>query len=206
MPITDRQKKEGAIEIGPDTAEQPELLIDDDEANGAYHVEVYDEDIRIGHDQTGVQGRTLSAGVTHTVTNLRGQPLYAKSLGGTAYARVIRASAEVDSQPTRDVNVDGTEGALPVEVVEPDTTSVESFRFDLSGGVEQLDPNTVPAGVQVVVQAHPDNSAPVEVGSQSNPVMVLDPGVRIVYDVVNTDQIGVNGTAGDQVNVTHEVI
>lgn len=235
-----------------------EKIITDDRGNRTYLVEVTGgNDLRVSHNKRyAADGTTLSAGQTHTVSNLRGEQLFAAAFEGPTAIRVREASADVQSQPQREVSVidgnvtisdsldvsnrsareigkarlmdsDGvlidpatessltsvlprqidtwSAGTLPVDIQEPETTGVESFTHSLSGSLETVDSSAVPAGVEVVFQADPDNSGDIQIGSTGNPSIVLEPRSTITFDVMNTDQIGVNGNAGDELNVTHEV-
>ena len=236
-----------------------ERIIRDEEANRPYLVEVTGSNpVRVGHTKRYARdGNTLSGRQTHTVSNLRGEELYAAAFDGPTAIRVRVAAADVQSQPEREVTVvegdiriddeldlsdrfgreigkarlqnsDGVlidpatdntlgselprridtwnAGTLSVDVQEAETTGVDSFQFELSGGgAESLPSNTVPAGVAVVVQAEPTNTEGLRIGDPADPTISLAPSGTISYDVTNTNQIGVEGAEGDAVNVTYEV-
>lgn len=89
--------------------QEVERIITDDEGNRTYLVEVTGVNpIRIDHNKRyALDGTTLSAGQTHTVSNLRGQELYAAAHAGSSSLRVRYAGADVRSQPEREVSVVG---------------------------------------------------------------------------------------------------
>lgn len=97
-------------------------IIDSDRANQAFIVEIYDNPVRISHDQQYVKSRgtTLREG-THRLSNLRGQELYAIAHEGNARLRVNVASSDVDTMPERDVTV--LEGDVQIDDGTVDVTS-----------------------------------------------------------------------------------
>lgn len=86
-----------------------EKIITDDQGNKTYLIEVVGaNDVRVSHSKRYAgDGTTLSAGQTHTVSNLRGERLYAAAFDGQTALRVREASADVQSQPQREVSVVG---------------------------------------------------------------------------------------------------
>lgn len=86
-----------------------EKIITDDQGNKTYLIEVVGaNDVRVSHSKRYAgDGTTLSAGQTHTVSNLRGERLYAAAFAGDTALRVREASADVQSQPQREVSVVG---------------------------------------------------------------------------------------------------
>jgi len=118
---------------------------------------------------------------------------------------LVDPSTDGSTTPDKREVANWSAGTLSVAVDEPQTTDITSFSHVLAGGTETLPDNAVPAGVNVVVQAEPTNTDDVRIGEPTNPVMSLSGSGTISYDVTNTNQIGVDGTADDQVNVTFEV-
>lgn len=88
---------------------QTEKIITDDEGDRTYLIEVVgNNDVRVSHNKRYAgDGTTLSAGQTHTVSNLRGERLFAAAYDGATAIRVREASADVQSQPEREVSVVG---------------------------------------------------------------------------------------------------
>lgn len=95
------------LEVGPDETER--IITESDAESGlAYIVEVSNAPIRFAHQKRNAdRGAELSAGMTHTLTNLRGKPIYITGVGGTASVRVRPAGADVNSQPPKGVTVEG---------------------------------------------------------------------------------------------------
>jgi hypothetical protein len=89
--------------------QEVERIITDDEGDRTYLIEVTGTNpIRVDHNKRyALDGTTLSAGQTHTVSNLRGQELYAAAHAGQSSFRVRYAGADVQSQPEREVSVVG---------------------------------------------------------------------------------------------------
>ncbi|TKX79274.1 hypothetical protein EXE53_16735 [Halorubrum sp. SD626R] len=54
----------------------------------------------------------MSAGQSHTVTNLRGKKLYAAAFDGATAIRVRRAAADVQAQPERNVTIEAGEVSI----------------------------------------------------------------------------------------------
>jgi len=86
---------------------ESERIITDDESNRTYLVEVIgDNPVRISHNKRyASDGTTLSAGQTHTISNLRGEELYAAAYDGETVIRVREASADVNSQPVKEIDI-----------------------------------------------------------------------------------------------------
>ena len=104
----------GQTQIDLDDGEV-ERIIRDEEANRAYLVEVTGPNpVRVGHTKRYARdGNTLSGRQTHTVSNLRGEELYAAAFDGPTAIRVRVAAADVESQPQREVTV--VEGDVEIE-------------------------------------------------------------------------------------------
>jgi len=80
-----------------------------------------------------------------------------------------------------------------------------SFSETVGTAASTLSSNAIPDGVDVVVQADPDNTANVYVGSESTQAAVLQPGQSTTLGVSNTDVIGVRAAADtQQVNILGE--
>lgn len=70
--------------------------------------EVYQNPIRFSHKKRSAErGATLSAGIPHTLSNFRGQGIWVAAYDGDAQVRVRPAGADFESQPTREVTVEG---------------------------------------------------------------------------------------------------
>lgn len=70
--------------------------------------EVYQNPIRFSHKKRSAErGATLSAGIPHTLSNFRGQGIWVAAFDGDAQVRVRPAGADFESQPTREVTVEG---------------------------------------------------------------------------------------------------
>lgn len=117
------------IEVGTDEAER--IITESDAQSGmAFIVEVTGAPIRFAHDKRNAdRGAELSPDMSHTLTNLRGQPIWITARGGTASVRVRPAGADVQSQPPKGVKVEG-------DVVISSSIGIE----DSSGS--QIDPAT----------------------------------------------------------------
>jgi hypothetical protein len=74
-----------------------------------------------------------------------------------------------------------------------------------STSAEQLDSNSVPNGVEVVVQAQTTNSGSVFVGNSTNQPIELSKGSHVSLNVTDTDKIHVQTpNSGDGVGVLFE--
>lgn len=84
-----------------------ERIITDEQGNRTYLVEVIGTNpVRISHSKRyASDGTTLSAGQTHTISNLRGEELYAAGYQGDTEIRVREASADVTSQPVKEIDI-----------------------------------------------------------------------------------------------------
>jgi len=128
------------LEVG-----DPEKIIEDDEANRAYIIEVVgDNPVRVDHrERYAADGTTLSQGQSHTVSNLRGKRLYAAAFEGPTSIRVRLAAADVTSQPEREVSV--VEGdvsiSAAIDVEDRADREIGKLRVQNSDGV-LVDPAT----------------------------------------------------------------
>ena len=85
-----------------------EEIIPADQANKKYIIEVAGAPVRIGHTKRYAKdGTKLEPGRNHTVGNLRGERLFAAAVDGEAQLLINQAAADVDSQPGRDVVIEG---------------------------------------------------------------------------------------------------
>ena len=126
-----------------DEAETDEI-IRDDEADRAYIIEVVGQNpIRVDHrERYATDGTTLSAGQSHTVSNLRGKRLYAAAHAGPSAIRVREAAADVSSQPERNVTIEAGEvNVESVDVEDRPAREIGKARLQDSGGV-LIDPAT----------------------------------------------------------------
>jgi len=95
-----------AIEIKP--GEPQEVISDTDVGTTPYIVEVRDADVRFAHKKRQAdRGATLTAGQTHTLSNFRGSGIWLAAPEATATVRVRPAGASLDSQPSKDVRIEG---------------------------------------------------------------------------------------------------
>jgi hypothetical protein len=117
--------------------------------------------------------------------------------GGT----LIDPATDGTSTPDKREVATWTAGTIPTDVQEDTFTTTTSFTHSLSGSLESLTSNTVPAGVDVIIQYDPADSNTAFVG---DPGIKLEPGDAVTLDVTNTDQIQVNGTNGDTLRVLYE--
>lgn len=167
--------------------EEVERIIQDDEANENYLIEVTgDNPIRVGHTKRyALDGTTLSAGQTHTIDNLRGQELYAAAHAGQTAIRVRLAAANVQSQPERDVRVIGD-----VTVAQQTNESdVSTFSIDTNAdqsAPDNLPDQDVPDGFAVVLLADSSNDEDIYLDD-----FPLSPGASIALSVSNTSNIEV---------------
>ena len=94
------------IEIEPGAPK--EVISDDDVGNTPFIVEVKDAPVRFAHKKRqAARGATLSAGQTHTLSNFRGSGIWLAAPEATATVRVRPAGASLDSQPSKDVRIEG---------------------------------------------------------------------------------------------------
>ena len=181
---------------------ETERIIRDEEANRSYLIEVTgDNPIRVGHTKRyASDGNTLSAGQTHTVGNLLGDELFASAFDGPTAIRVRVAAADVDSQPSKDVNV--VEGEINVQgdVTRPNASSVTSFSQTINSSTNLIS-QEVPDGFDVLLLADDQNDADVLIDG-----FPLAPGDATTIGVEDTSQISVDVESGDQqVHVLTEV-
>jgi len=117
----------------------PERIITDDDADRAYIVEVVGPNpVRVDHrSRYAADGTTLSAGQSHTVSNLRGKELYAAAFEGNTAIRVRLAAADVQSQPEREVSV--VEGDVSIssdiDISDREAREIGKARVEGSSGV-----------------------------------------------------------------------
>ena len=81
-------------------------IIKSSDAHTSYIIEVAGNPIRVGHRRgyTADRGTTLRVG-QHTVSNLRGESLFAAAHDGDASLRINEAAADVDPHAEKDVTV-----------------------------------------------------------------------------------------------------
>jgi len=117
-----------------------EKLITDDQGDRTYLVEVTGANsIRVSHTKRyAPDGTTLSAGQTHTVSNLRGERLYAAAYDGATAVRVREAAADVQSQPEKEVSVINGDVTISSQQLTDILTELENQRTIL----EQIEANT----------------------------------------------------------------
>ena len=114
-------------------------IIGDDRADMAYICEVKDAPIRIGHQRRYAKdGSTLTAGQTHTLSNLRGEALYAYAHESAATVRLNRAAADIDSQPEKEVSV--IDGDVTISASQLDTM-VEQLD-EIGDKLDKIEDNT----------------------------------------------------------------
>jgi hypothetical protein len=127
-------------EISVPTDEAVEIITQEDAESGLpYLVEVRDNPVRISHVKSTVdRGAQLSQGQTHTLQNLRGEPIYVSAVDGTGTAklRVNPAGADIKSQPPKGVTVEGDVSlGSNVDVEDRSGRELGKTRIEDSGGV-----------------------------------------------------------------------
>jgi hypothetical protein len=123
----------------------------DAESGIPYLVEVQDNPVRFAHEPANAsRGAELSPGQTHTLSNLRDQPIYITARGGEATVRVRPAGAAVKTQPPKGVTVEGdvTIGS-EIDVTDDQTREIGKARVMDSGGV-LVDPPTESKQDQII--------------------------------------------------------
>ena len=179
---------------------ETERIIRDEEANRSYLIEVTGQNpIRVGHTKRyASDGNTLSAGQTHTVGNLLGDELFASAFDGPTAIRVRVAAADVDSQPSKDVNVVNA-GDIDVQS-RTNASGVTSFSQTINSSTNLISQD-VPDGFDVLLLADESNDADVLIDG-----FPLAPGDATTIGVTDTSQIVVDVESGDQqVHVLTEV-
>lgn len=128
-----------------------------------YLVEVRDNPIRFAHNkQAADRGAELSPGQTHTLSNLRDKPIYVTPRGGSASIRVRPAGADVQSQPSKAVRVEGdVQIGSEIDIVDDQAREIGKARIMDSGGV-LVDPPTEQKQDQIIslLQQIESNTAP----------------------------------------------
>ena len=187
----------GQTQIDLDDGEV-ERIIRDEEANRAYLVEVTGSNpVRVGHTKRYARdGNTLSARQTHTVSNLRGEELYAAAFDGPTSIRVRVAAADVDSQPETNVNV--VSGNIDINR----RNALGATAFSQTVDSEQdLISQEVPNGFEAVLLAADGNDDHLLVEG-----FPLAAGDSLALGVEDTSQITVDAASGSQtVHVITEV-
>jgi len=119
---------------------ETEKIITDDQGDRTYLVEVIGANaIRVSHTKRYANdGTTLSAGQTHTVSNLRGERLYAAAFDGPSAIRVREAAADVQSQPEKEVSVVNGDVTISSQQLTDILTELENQ----SAILEQIKTNT----------------------------------------------------------------
>ena len=131
------------IEIEP--GEPEEVISERDAKQGIpYIVEVSgDNPVRYAHNKRYAdQGATLSAGQSHTLSNFRGKAIYLAAFNGATSVRAFPAGAEFDSQPQKEVIVEGSVSIdSDVNVTDRAGREIGKARMQDSGGT-LIDPAT----------------------------------------------------------------
>lgn len=161
-------------------------IITDDQGNQTYLVEVVGaNNIRVSHSKRYANdGTTLSAGQTHTVSNLRGERLYAAAYDGPTAIRVREASADVQSQPEKEVSV--IDGSVTIsdslDISNREGREIGKARLQDSAGT-LIDPATS-SDIQATQPREVTNSVAVD------PIEVTDyTGSAVPTDTTGTDPI-----------------
>lgn len=95
--------------IDVEEGEPVQIINKDDVQMGVPFIcEVYQNPVRFAHSKRAAdRGATLSAGIPHTLSNFRGKGIWVAAFDGDAQVRVRPAGADFDSQPTKEVTVEG---------------------------------------------------------------------------------------------------
>lgn len=203
---------------------ETEKIITDDQGDRTYLVEVVGANaIRVSHTKRyAADGTTLSAGQTHTVSNLRGERLYAAAFDGPSAIRVREAAADVTSQPERRVevvNADSLQLAAAVGINNTAGTQIDPATNDGIGAelstphpreINTWTAGTIPVAVDGTPAVTVDNpgelSTPNGSGvdtfevsvssSQLLPSVAVPDGFKLLLkaDVSNDDAILIDGT------------
>ena len=121
------------IEIEP--GEPQEVISDVDVGSVPYIVEVRNAPVRFAHKKRQAdRGAELSAGQTHTLSNFRGSGIWLAAPKATATVRVRPAGASLESQPSKDVRIEGD-----VIVSDAATAANQETVIDL---LKQIEENT----------------------------------------------------------------
>lgn len=173
---------------------ETERIITDDQGDRTYLVEVTGENsVRVSHNKRyAADGTTLSAGQTHTVSNLRGEKLFAAAFDGASAIRVREASADVQSQPESDVSVVSNVNA-DLQSGVPNRPSVNAFQQSISGNTT-LNGQVVPDGYEAVILADSDNGDDIIVEG----TFPLSPGDALSLSVTDTSNVSVDVASGTQ--------
>jgi len=176
-----------------------------------------DNEFDVTDDGTRQLGRTTVTNTVGTEVENTVETLLAAALGANAddYIRIDSANALDVSAST--VPITPTD---PTQVNDSSGTTVDPAQSGPQGNwpggydkeftpgdttVTQLPAGPVPDGVEVVVQAHPENSEPVHIGLSNSPVITRPPGEGYTAKVSDRSNIRVQTqTAGDSVNISHE--
>jgi len=182
---------------------ETEKIITDDQGNRTYLVEVVGANaIRVSHNKRyAADGTTLSAGQTHTVSNLQGQQLFAAAYDGETAIRVREASADVQSQPEKEVSViDGSvDIAGDIDIADRSGREIGKARLEDSSGT-LVDPATSSDLAQTQpreITSYSGSEIPVSISS----AVISDySGSSLPTDTTGTDPISAETTANGASN------
>lgn len=179
-----------------DEGETEQIITKADAKRGLpYLVEVQNSPIRFAHEKANAdRGAELSPGQTHTMSNLRNQPVYVTPRGGSAEIRVRPAGADVETQPPKGVTVEGDiQIGSEVTAIEP---SYQSLYHDTVTGSGSFAGQIVPQGVDAIFRADPTNNDQMQIDG-----FPVEPGESAELAVDNVDVPNI--TANDSADVMH---
>lgn len=118
----------------------------------AYNVQIYSGRVQYDHDQGEVQnGLFLDSGLTHPLSNLRGEPLYFHAVDGygDVECRIRPAAAEVRTLPTKSVEIENVDVGASIDIEDRQPREIGKARIMDSGGV-LVDPPTEQKQDQII--------------------------------------------------------
>jgi len=182
---------------------ETEKLITDDQGNQTYLVEVTGpNNIRISHTKRyAADGTTLSAGQTHTVSNLQGERLYAAAFEGSTAVRVREASADVKSQPEKEVSVIDGEVSLnsDIDITDRSGREIGKARLQDSGGtlIDPASSTDLAATQPREITAYSGSEIPVSVSSAT---ISAYSGSALPTDTTGTEPVSAETSADGSSN------
>lgn len=136
-------------------------------------------------------------------------------VGSVDAIKEVIDSEDAQAHPASDERLELARALL--DSIDTATGSIEAATGNFGSGydntvspgdtnVTALSAGSVPDGVAVVVQADPDNAAPVKVGLTDSPAVRVAAGASLTAQVADRSQIRVQmEDSTDTVHVTHEV-
>lgn len=179
--------------------DEPAKIISQPPRGQAYRIDVEGATVALDHNRSALlrQGQRVEPGDRAELSNLRGQPLYARATqsGATAIVNVNEAEFSINFQSRARLAASRENRGAVVS----DSTTVGTSPV-------QLPDNEVADGFEVILQSDPGNNDRISVGNSATQALTLEPGQSVTVGVENTNVVhAVAASAGQTLNIFGEV-